>query len=183
MLFRISCTLLVFALVVITPNRVQSQSPECLVEAPRGVGNVDLNRLCRIEPPPRNSSITQGSFLIPIKRRVGGIPIVEVVFNGVHRYEMLFDTGASSVVLTDNMAQVIGVKKELSVAANTAGGPAKAYLGQVKSAQAGNLKLNNLVVGISPQLAGGLGLLGQNFLNGYDVIIRKNQIELHPSKS
>jgi len=183
MLFRISCTLLVFALVVITPNRVQSQSPECLVEAPRGVGNVDLNRLCRIEPPPKNSSITQGSFLIPIKRRVGGIPIVEVVFNGVHRYEMLFDTGASSVVLTDNMAQVIGVKKERSVAANTAGGPAKAYLGQVKSAQAGNLNLNNLVVGISPQLAGGLGLLGQNFFRGYDVIIRKNQIELHPSKS
>ena len=183
MLFRISCTLLVFALVVITPNRVQSQSPECLVEAPRGVGNVDLNRLCRIEPPPKNSSITQGSFLIPIKRRVGGIPIVEVVFNGVHRYEMLFDTGASSVVLTDNMAQVMGVKREHSVAANTAGGPAKAYLGQVKSAQAGNLKLNNLVVGISPQLAGGLGLLGQNFFRGYDVIIRKNQIELHPSKS
>ena len=183
MLFRISCTLLVFALVVITANRVQSQSPECLVEAPRGVGNVDLNRLCRIEPPPKNSSITQGSFLIPIKRRVGGIPIVEVVFNGVHRYEMLFDTGASSVVLTDNMAQVMGVKREHSVAANTAGGPAKAYLGQVKSAQAGNLKLNNLVVGISPQLAGGLGLLGQNFFRGYDVIIRKNQIELHPSKS
>ena len=183
MLFRISCTLLVFALVVITPNRVQSQSPECLVEAPRGMGNVDLNRLCRNQPPPRNSSVTQEGFLIPIKRRVNGIPTVEVVFNGVHRYEMLFDTGASSVVLTAQMAEVIGVKKERSVTANTAGGMAKAYLGQVKSAQAGNLKLNNLVVGISPQLVGGLGLLGQNFFSGYDVIIRKNQIELHPSKS
>jgi aspartyl protease family protein len=106
-----------------------------------------------------------------------------VVFNGVHRDEMLFDTGASSVVLTAQMAEVIGVKKERSVAANTAGGTAKAYLGQVKSAQAGNLKLNNLVVGIAPHLEGGLGLLGQNFFSGYDVIIRKNQIELHPSKS
>jgi aspartyl protease family protein len=108
---------------------------------------------------------------------------VEVVFNGVHRYEMLFDTGASSVVLTAEMARVMGVKKERSVAANTAGGMTEAYLGQVKSAQAGNLKLNNLVVGISPQLVGGLGLLGQNFFSGYDVIIRKNQIELHPRKS
>jgi aspartyl protease family protein len=108
---------------------------------------------------------------------------VEVVFNGVYRYEMLFDTGASGVVLTAEMAEIMGVKRERSVTANTAGGAAQVYLGQVKSAQAGNLKLNNLVVGISPQLLGGLGLLGQNFFSGYDVIIRKNQIELHPRKS
>jgi aspartyl protease family protein len=100
---------------------------------------------------------------LPIKRRVNGIPTVEVVFNGQHKLEMLFDTGASAVVLTEKMAQQVGVKKERSIAANTAGGIYQAYLGQAQSVQAGSLKREKLVVGISPQMQGGLGLLGQNF--------------------
>jgi aspartyl protease family protein len=92
---------------------------------------------------------------------------------------MLFETGASAVVITETMAAQIGVKKERTIAVNTAAGLAQAYLGQSQSVQAGNLKRDKLVVGISPQMEGGLGLLGQNFFMGYDVIIRQNHIELH----
>lgn len=180
MLLRFSSSLLLLALLVIsTPARSQS-NPECFLQDPTG-RNIDLSRLCGNAPAKQNSIVpSRGGVRIPIKRRVNGIPAVEVVFNGKYRYEMLFDTGASSVVLTDEMAQVMGVKRERTITAHTAGGLAEAYLGQVRSVQAGNLRLNNLVVGIAPQLIGEMGLLGQNFFHAYDVIIRQNYIELHP---
>ncbi|MHC5830812.1 MAG: retroviral-like aspartic protease family protein, partial [Nostoc sp.] len=43
-------------------------------------------------------------FTAPIKRRIGGTPIVEVTFNGQQKFEMIVDTGASGTVITQEMA-------------------------------------------------------------------------------
>jgi aspartyl protease family protein len=147
---------------------------ECFLQGANGQ-HIDLSRLCggsstnRKKPPQ--------VYQLPIQRRVNGIPTVMVVFNDRHYYEMLFDTGASGIVLTDEMAKAMKVKREREVAANTAGGVVTVYLGRINSVKAGDVALSNQVVGISPQMEG-LGLLGQTFFGSYDVTIKKDVIEL-----
>ena len=54
---------------------------------------------------------------------MNGIPTVEVLINGEHQIEMLFDTGASVVVLDQNMANKLGISTGAPVGfAQTAGG-------------------------------------------------------------
>lgn len=152
---------------------------ECFIQGHDG-RSIDLSRLCgdgqnRTETKPRNPT----SFSLPIKRRIGGTPTVDVTFNGKHRYEMLFDTGASSTVISADMAEAIGVKKEREIAARTAGGIVTAYLGRISSMESGNLAHKNLMIGISDHIDG-LGLLGQDFFGDFDVTIKKEVIVLHP---
>jgi predicted aspartyl protease len=150
-----------------------SAQPECFLEAPNRQ-QIDLSRLCGGESGDNSPS---RMFQLPIRRRVSGIPTVIVTFNDRHRYEMLFDTGASGILLTEAMAEEIGVKKEREVIAKTAGGMVTAHVGRVSSVKAGNLTLQNTSVGISSHLEG-MGLLGQTFFSRYDVTIKKNVIEL-----
>lgn len=160
--------------------RVFAQS-ECYLQAPNGE-NIDLGHLCGSGTPPKTTTSPRtnaSTYIIPIKRREMGIPVVEVIFNGSQKYEMLFDTGASGIAITESMANAIGVRKEQTGIASTAGGNILYHLGRVNSVQAGNLLKKNLEVGISPQLQEP-GLLGQNFFGHYDVIIKQNVIELHP---
>lgn len=149
---------------------------ECFLQGQDG-RSIDLSRLCgdgqNSTTKPRNST----SFSLPIKRRIGGTPTVDVTFNGKHRYEMLFDTGASSTVISADMAIAIGVKKEREIAARTAGGIVPAYLGHISSIESGNLAHKNLVIGISDYIDG-LGLLGQDFFGDFDVTIKKDVIVL-----
>lgn len=156
-----------------------SAQSECFMQSQDG-RNIDLSRLCG-DGKPNNNLIPKKptSFSLPVKRRVGGTPTVDVTFNGKHHYEMLFDTGASATVITGDMAEAMGVKREREIAANTAGGIVPAYLGRVSTIQAGNLTHKDLIIGISDYMDG-FGLLGQNFFGDYDVTIKRDVIELHP---
>jgi len=141
---------------------------------------VNLGSLCgsngtgTITPNPTNS--TPGVFKVPIKRRQQGIPVINVVFNRQHTFEMMLDTGASGTVVTPAMAQVLQVRQEGVVRASTAGGEILAPIGYVGSVEVAGLKVDRLLVGIAPI---GVGLLGQDFYSEYDVIIRRDVIEFH----
>lgn len=157
------------------PPRLLAQ-PECFLQGENGQ-HLDLSNLCGRGNSPAPSRSNSRSYIIPINRRQMGIPVVEVTFNGQQRFEMLFDTGASGIAMTESMAETIGVRKEKTGVANTAGGNIVYHTGRVSSVRAGNLLKQNLEVGIVPDLDG-LGLLGQNFFGDYDVIIREKVIEL-----
>lgn len=174
------------ALIVVTsfsltllPTKAPAES-ECFIQAPNGQ-HQDLSRICGGGSGNRTSTNTNGVYRIPIIRRLNGIPTVEVVFNGKHRYEMLFDTGASGVVITESMAKLMGVRKQEGGLASTAGGVIPYHLGRVNSLQAGNLMQQNITVGIISQ-TDDLGLLGQDFFGHYDITIKKDVIELHPRR-
>ncbi len=100
-----------------------TQAP-CFLQGPDG-RQIDLGGLCgggqnSVQP---STNRPADSYQIPIKRRLNGIPTVEVVINGQHRFEMLFDTGASVVVLDQGMANKIGLNDSKPVGfAQTAGG-------------------------------------------------------------
>jgi aspartyl protease family protein len=163
---------LTLILLTLTPSSVKSQEEQgCFMLDDQGK-RINLGILCDEEQTNTNSV-----HQIPIKRRESGIPVIDVRFNQLYTFEMLVDTGASATVLTPKMAQTLGIRPEGLVMVETAGGVIQSAIGRVNSVQAGNTTINNLAVIISPALS--LGLLGQNFLGQYDVIIRQNVIEFH----
>lgn len=128
---------------------------------------------------PKTNTATQRVFQVPVKRRAGKTPVVEVTFNGSQVFEMIIDTGASGTVITEEMAQSLGVEPEGEIIADTAGGKGiKFSTTTVQSIAVGGAVAKNVPVAIGgPDLE--LGLLGQDFFGNYDVWIRQNVVEFH----
>jgi hypothetical protein len=119
----------------------------------------------------------------PIKRRAGRTPIINVTFNGKQSFEMILDTGASGTVITQDMAQSLGVVSEGEVTANTASEKGiKFSTGKVQSIAVEGIVAKDIQVAIGgPDLE--LGLLGQDFFGNYDVWIKQDVVEFHQRKS
>ena len=114
-------------------------------------------------------------FKVKIKRRIEGIPVIEVVFNRKKTYEMLLDTGASGTVLTMLMAKELGLEPEGYVMVQTPSSQAVAFpTTTVNSIKVGTEELKETKVAVSPSLS--LGLLGQDFVGQYDLTITKDFI-------
>lgn len=145
-----------------------------LCPSPPDSGTADSS----VSPGATAGSDSRGADLIevPIQRRVGGIPVVEVNFNGRRSYEMLLDTGASGTVITRQMAQELNIGRAGTATIDTASQRGvQMDLGYVASMELNGIVLRNTPVTIAEGLQ--LGLLGQDFLDGYDVTIRENSLE------
>ena len=119
-------------------------------------------------------------FAAPIKRRIGGTPIVEVTFNGQQQFEMIVDTGASGTVITQQMADALGIVTVGKAKANTASSRAVEFpVGYVNSMAVGGVIVKKIPVAIAgAELE--TGLLGHDFFGNYDVTIKRNVIEFRP---
>lgn len=136
-----------------------------------------------LSPPPETELKTNPDnsqvFRVPIKRRVRGTPVINVTFNNSQTFEMVVDTGASGTVITQAMAQSLGIVPEGEVKANTASAKGVRFgLGRVKSIAVGGALAKNVQVAIGvPELE--IGLLGQDFYSKYDVLIKQDVVEFH----
>lgn len=157
----------------ISPSLAQEQDG-CFLQDSNGK-SIDLGPLCNKNISPINNSSSE-DFRIPIKRRVSGVPVIDVTFNGKQRYEMAFDTGATWIAITPQMAQELKVKGESKAILSTANGEIMVDVGRVSSAQVGGIIQKNLTVVITPGVP--VGLLGQNFFGEHDVTIKANEILL-----
>ena len=136
------------------------------------------------QPPPAASQSqilpqVRNKEVIPIVRRLHGTPIVRVTFNDSKTYDMILDTGASRTLITRAMANELDVTAtERMIAATASASEVVFELGRVKSISMGSLTLNNARVSIGDSIA--VGLLGNDFLSGYDITIRsrENVVEL-----
>ncbi|WP_414549005.1 TIGR02281 family clan AA aspartic protease [Anabaena sp. CCY 0017] len=153
------------------------------------------NQVATITPPPAtqpkppvkaNSPIStllappKAVFTAPIKRRMGGTPIVEVTFNNQQKFEMIVDTGASGTVITQEMANALGVVPVGTAKANTASARTVEFpIGYVDSMAIGGVKVNRVAVAIAGEQLE-TGLLGHDFFGNYDVTIRRNVVEFRP---
>ena len=127
----------------------------------------------------KTNTANPGVFKVPIKRRAGRTPVLEVTFNGGQVFEMILDTGASGTVITQEMAQSLGVVPEGEVTADTASGKAiKFATGRVRSIAVPGVVAKNVRVAIGGDSLE-LGLLGQDFFANYDVWIRQDVVEFH----
>ena len=119
-------------------------------------------------------------FTAPIKRRVGGTPVIEVNFNGNRQFEMIVDTGASGTVITQNMAKSLGIKAVGKAQANTASAKAVEFpIGYVDSMEAAGVEVNQVAVAIAGKELE-VGLLGHDFFGNYDLTIKRDVVELRP---
>ncbi|MEH1871744.1 retropepsin-like aspartic protease family protein [Nostoc sp.] len=137
----------------------------------------------RTEPALPSSAVVipdQEVFTAPIKRRIGGTPIVEVTFNGQQQFDMIVDTGASGTVITQEMANTLGIVAVGKAKANTASSRAVEFpVGYVNSMAVGGVIVNRVAVAIAgAELE--TGLLGHDFFGNYDVTIKRNVVEFRP---
>ncbi len=117
------------------------------------------------------------SVQVPITRRLHGTPVVQVTFNDVRTYEMILDTGASRTLITRQMANELGVVPTDKMIAATASASEVSFdIGQTDSISIGTVRLRDAKVSIGDFV--NIGLLGNDFLKGYDVTIRDRTVEL-----
>jgi predicted aspartyl protease len=118
-------------------------------------------------------------FQARIKRRAGGTPIIDVTFNGSQTFEMIVDTGASGTVITQAMAEALGVRVIGKTKVNTASQTGvEVPLGFVTSIAVGNAVVKDVIVAIGNE-ALDIGLLGHDFFSDYDVTVKRDVVEFH----
>ncbi|HBQ99977.1 MULTISPECIES: retropepsin-like aspartic protease [unclassified Roseofilum] len=128
----------------------------------------------------RPYSAQPGSIQTPIKRREGGTPVIDVVFNQTQSFEMIVDTGATGVVITQKMAQSLNIPLIGSAKMDTASAKGVTVpIGLVESIAVKSLVVQNLPVVIAGSQLD-IGLLGHDFFGDYDLIIRQDQIVFQP---
>ncbi len=180
---KILCTLFtVTGLGVMGPSALTQEYPGCFAIDSNG-NFIELGNLCPNQTTDTPGGSTSGVFQIPIKRRSGGIPVVDVLFNGSEKFEMLFDTGASATLITPTMARSLNVVAfDKAIISTASASQVEMEVGRVSTIQVGDATLEELIVTIAPpDVEGGLqgmGLLGQNFFGSYDITIKENIIEL-----
>ena len=119
-------------------------------------------------------------FRVPIKRRIGGTPIIDVNFNGKWQFEMIVDTGASGTVITQRMARLLGVSVVGKAKANTASAKSVEFpIGYVDSIEAGGVRIKQVQVAIAGSELEN-GLLGHDFFGNYDITFKRNVVEFRP---
>ncbi|MFN3679011.1 TIGR02281 family clan AA aspartic protease [Thermosynechococcus sp.] len=139
-----------------------------------------LQQLPRTPAPPMATVITQPSGIVPILRRQGGIPVISVTFNQRLRFEMLVDSGASMTVITQPMARALGITPAQVVdnrVFHTANGQVVLPIVYVQSISVGGFQRQQLPVAVAGSEIS-IGLLGQDFLQHFDVSLRQDHIQL-----
>ncbi len=128
--------------------------------------------------PAAKPSANQKVFQAKIKRRAGGTPVIDVVFNGNKTFEMIVDTGASGTLISQRMATALGVRPVRTVKAGIADGSVVVFpIGVVRSIRVGGAVIQNVEVAIAKQMQ--IGLLGHDFFGNYDVKIKKDVVEFY----
>jgi predicted aspartyl protease len=159
-------------IVVTMPSVAKANDPGlCFMVTSTGK-KISLGQLCQVKQP------TETVLRIPIKRRAAKTPIIDVKFNGKQVFEMVFDTGASGILITQQMAGVLKLKPEETIKVSIADGSIVEFqTGTISSVGVAGLVVNNPKVAVAPKAQ--IGLLGQAFFDNYDIKILDKYIEFH----
>lgn len=122
-------------------------------------------------------SIKRRVFQAAIKRREAGTPVIDVMFNQNYQFEMIVDTGASGTLITQGMANTLGVEAVKRAKVDTINERGIILpQGYVTSIEVDGAVLNNVLVAIAnPPL--NVGLLGHDFLSNFDVTVKESSVE------
>jgi predicted aspartyl protease len=116
------------------------------------------------------------SFSIPIVQKLGGIPVIDVTFNGGQTFRMLLDTGASRTLINRSMSDRLELKIIGKSQAQTANGVGQFGIAAIDSIKFGAGEMRNVMVAIGGDDLS-YGLLGHDVYDGYDITIKENAIE------
>ncbi len=114
-------------------------------------------------------------FSIPIREKLGGVPVIEVTMNN-QKVMMLLDTGASHTLITQSVANRLKIEIEGVSHAETANGTATFDVGTIDKIKFGLGEVNDVRVAIGQDDLT-YGLLGHDVYDGYDMTIKESSIE------
>lgn len=165
------------AMVSVIGSTSQAAAESCYMVTASGK-RMSLGPLCG-EMPLESTGSTSGSsngiYRVPIKRRLASTPVIDVIFNG-KKFEMILDTGASSTLITQQMAIALGLKPTGARQMIIADGSRVRFLtANIGSVTTGGMPARKLTVTVAPN--SDIGLLGHDFFDRYDVKIKRSMIE------
>ena len=117
------------------------------------------------------------AYAIPFEKGPSGVMFVQVFLNNVIRARMVFDTGASLVLISHELAQRMGQTASASgekIRLKTAGGDVEGRSIVIAKVDLGNAVKENVRAAVSPQnqtFSDFDGLLGLSFLDDFQVTI------------
>ncbi|MEL6249366.1 MAG: aspartyl protease family protein [Cyanobacteria bacterium J06627_15] len=115
-------------------------------------------------------------FQVPIVSRSGGSPVILVTFNDGLSVPMILDTGASGTLITRDLANQLGLTVTGQTLAATASDRAVPLdLARVNSMTVNGITRTNVTVAVGDAIP--IGLLGNDFHQGYDISIRASSVE------
>lgn len=112
-----------------------------------------------------------------LNRDFSGHYHAEALINDV-KAVVLIDTGATSVTISQELANKIGIKSRQAIRTKTANGESVGYMTRLDSVKLGGIKVTNVAATIAPNLSGADALLGMSFLNRMDVRLYKDTMTI-----
>lgn len=92
--------------------------------------------------------------------------------------EVLIDTGATQVAVSERLAKRLGLRRGPSFEVSTANGTTTAYATVLDSVRLGNIELNGVRASVVPRMSDPDVLLGMNFLSKLEMTQRNGQLIL-----
>ncbi|MDH5789392.1 MAG: retroviral-like aspartic protease family protein [Nitrospinota bacterium] len=122
------------------------------------------------------------SYAIPVEPYGDNHFIVEVQLNGGIRAHLMVDTGASMIVLSERLGEILHVANDHNLPTmnfNTAGGNVESPLFILDSVRVGNAEVFGVEASTNPHFNGKVdGLLGMSFLGNFKVEIDKENLKM-----
>ncbi|BAY37847.1 hypothetical protein NIES2111_21880 [Nostoc sp. NIES-2111] len=158
------------------PHTVNAQDPgECFMITRSG-RTISLRKICGGEKAIQDSE--KRVFRVPIKRRLGRTPVIDVTFNNRKTFEMIVDTGANNSLIPLKLAIALQLQPSGIMQAQIADGTQVEFsTSKVTSMVAGGAIAKNIEVAIAPKAE--FGLLGHDFFRYYDIKILETEVEFH----
>ncbi len=159
-------------MVLTVPSVTKANDPGLCFMTTSSGKTISLGEMCKV------IQTTDTVFRIPIKRRQAKTAIIDVKFNGGQVFEMVFDTGANGILITQEMAKKSNIKPAGKSRFTIADGSVVEFqTTTILSVSVGIVVVNNAQISIAPKAE--IGLLGHGFFDNYDVKILQKQIEFH----
>jgi aspartyl protease family protein len=128
-----------------------------------------------IQNPNKASKLGDDSS-VTLKRGPDGHYRAEALING-QKVNVLIDTGATGVAISQGIANKLGLKSVSAVTTNTASGDSVGYLVRLDSVKVGGVEARNVSAMIAPGLQGD-ALLGMSYLGRMDVRLFKGEMTI-----
>ena len=129
-----------------------------------------------IQNPNKSFRLGNDAQSVTLKRGLDGNYRAEALINN-QKVDVLIDTGATGVAISQAIADKLGLKSIDAVRTNTANGDSVGYMVRLESVKVGGVEAQNVAAMIAPGLDGDV-LLGMSYLGRMDVRLFNNQMTI-----
>lgn len=129
-----------------------------------------------IQHPNKSDRLGNNAQSVTLQRGLDGHYSAEAFINH-QKVNVLVDTGATGVAISQAVADKLGLKSIEAIRTNTANGDSVGYMVRLDSVKVGGVEAKNVSAMIAPGLEGDV-LLGMSYLGRMDVRLYKNKMTI-----